>query len=112
MKKQTPEALVLAACRQVLQARGIAFWRINTGMAKFKNDAGKRRVVKFGALGFSDLIACINGFFVAIECKAPKTGVQSDNQKDFEAEVRRGGGRYWLIDDSRKLEEMLRSFGK
>lgn len=101
MKKQTPEALVLAACRQVLQARGVAFWRINTGATKTAD-----RFIRYGSVGFSDIVACIGGRFVAIECKAPK-GKQSEAQAAFQAEVERAGGSYWLVKSSEDLERLL-----
>lgn len=101
MKKTTPEARVLAACKQVLNTRGIAHWRINTGATKTAD-----RFIRYGSVGFSDIVACIRGRFVAIECKAPK-GRQSESQAAFQAEVERAGGSYWLVKSSDELERML-----
>lgn len=41
--------------------------------------------------GSADILACFEGFFVAVECKSA-TGVLSEQQKQFIENVRAGGG--------------------
>lgn len=41
--------------------------------------------------GNSDILACFEGFFVAVECKSA-TGVPSEQQKQFIEDVRAAGG--------------------
>lgn len=58
-----------------LRYRGYLVWRNNTGAAEYEKD-GKKRLVRFGQKGASDIF-CIDhknqGRFVAIEVKTPKT---------------------------------------
>jgi hypothetical protein len=44
------------------------------------------------AIGSADLIGCLNGRFVALEVKKPKTGRESDEQTAWLASVRRVKG--------------------
>ena len=53
---------------------------------------------KAGGLGpgSADLIVCHQGRFIALEVKKPKEK-QSDDQREWEAELRRAGGRYYVV---------------
>lgn len=53
--------------------------------------------------GISDLIAVRDGVVLFIEIKTPK-GRQSDDQKEFQANIEIHGGKYLLI---RSLDEMV-----
>jgi hypothetical protein len=73
----TPEALVKAKVRAILKAAGIYFFSPATwGM---------------GRAGVPDLICCVNGRFLAIECKAGK-GKTTALQEAEIANIRASGG--------------------
>ena len=74
-----------------LALRHIFHYRNNSGA--FKRDDG--HFYRFGATGSPDIVCVINGQYVGIEVKAPK-GKQSENQKAFQEELERAGGRYIL----------------
>ena len=46
--------------------------------------------------GMSDIVACVDGLFVALEIKIGKDR-QSDEQKNVEAEITRAGGHYYIV---------------
>ena len=71
---------------------GSIFWRNNTG--KMPNPKGGG-FISFGLVGSADILGCYRGRFVGIEVKTP-TGRQSDQQKKFEAAIKRAGGVYVL----------------
>lgn len=70
------------------------------------------RFIRFGQPGSPDILGCLKGRFVGIECKVGKDR-QSTVQKNFEAAISRNGGVYILarsIDDVRNrltLEGLL-----
>lgn len=60
---------------------------------------------KFMEPGIADIIACINGHFVAIEVKRPGAkNEQSEVQKVHERNVNKSGGTYLLVDS---LQEVI-----
>lgn len=93
---------VQKACLDYLAARGFFHYRNNTGAFK---DKGTGAWYRFGTVGSPDIIAVINGVYVAIECKGTK-GKQSDAQKDFEDRLIQAGGEYFLV---RSLDELINS---
>lgn len=108
MPKENP---VQYACLQLLTYAGIFHWRNNTGAFVVPASPGRaRRFVAYGAKGSPDIIAVWKGRFIGIECKAPGKK-QSDDQIEFEKNLTRAGGWYWLIDNSPQLEERLRAIG-
>lgn len=57
----------------------------------------KRNVFrKNNSRGIADIIACINGKYIAIEVKIGKDK-QSKYQIDFEAKIKSSGGKYWKV---------------
>lgn len=77
-------------------------WRQNTGVAK---NVSTGQVVRFGIPGQADITGMlVDGRRLEIEVKGPK-GVQSDEQKAFQAMVERFGGVYLLC---RSAEEAVR----
>ena len=70
MAKQTPEGRVKAAAKKLLEAHGAYFFMpVSNGM---------------GSHGIPDILACLNGRFIAIEAKAGKnkpTDLQTLNLK-------------------------------
>ena len=85
-----------------LDLKSIFHFRSNTGAIKFSRPDGKGRFVRFGVRGQADILCCIKGQFVAIECKA-EDGEQTLAQKEWQAGLERAGGFYIL---ARKLEDV------
>ena len=54
-----------------------------------------KRIPSSGTIGTSDIKACINGRFVAIEVKMKDS--QSDNQKSYQDKIEKAGGEYWIV---------------
>lgn len=104
----TPEGAVVKECLEYLKIRGIFAYRQNTGAAEFRARSGKRRFVRFGALGASDIIGIIpGGRFIAVECKAGK-GKLSDLQKDYLKTVTDNGGLAIVAKSYVDIEKALR----
>ena len=78
-------------------------WPIETGGRDRKN----RRVVR-GQTGAPDLFMIYRGMPVAIEVKKPKTGVQSEKQKEFQANMEAAGGTYKIVHSVEEALEMLK----
>jgi len=70
---------------------GCYAWRNNTGTAVIRG-----RFVKFGDLGSADIIACVCGRFIAIECKVGR-GKQSEPQQRWQAKIETAGGYYFVV---------------
>ena len=65
--------------------------RVNSGFRVLEDAQGKQRVFRGAEKGTSDIIACIGGRYVAIECKIePNKPTQA--QLDFLERVRSSGG--------------------
>jgi hypothetical protein len=58
------------------------------------------------AKGIADLLVMHNGISFFIECKAPN-GKQSDDQKKFEAAIRKRGIRYYLVRDVSEVDAIM-----
>ena len=84
-----------------LKVHRIFHFRLNTGAFKAAYN-GKQRLVRFGTLGAPDIVAIINGRFVAIEVKGPE-GFQSQHQVEFQHECEKAGGVYVL---ARSVEDV------
>jgi hypothetical protein len=92
VKKQSPEKAVLKECLEYLQLRDIYAYRQNTGAAEYTDKTGKKRMVKYGKPGASDIVGVMpGGRFIAVECKAP-TGRLSELQEEFLKDIERMGG--------------------
>ncbi|GHT66443.1 hypothetical protein FACS1894110_10160 [Spirochaetia bacterium] len=103
------EAPVLAACKQYLDLRGIAWIRINGAGIKIPLGGGRYRWFRSYTCGnkkngVADLIAVKDGLFYAIECKSG-SGKQSDDQKEFQEYVEKSGGIYIIARDIQALKE-------
>ena len=93
--------------------------RINSGATSQKaTETTARRFIRFAtwqaigylkrAAGVSDILACVDGRFVAIECKAPgKLDNLSDHQRDFLAAVTIAGGLVIVADSLEIVMEAL-----
>lgn len=86
------ESNIVKACIECLQWHGFIVLRNNSGFLILQDGNNKKRAVKLGLKGSSDIIACSpNGRFVAIECKT-KNGKLTEDQKRFLDEVQKKGG--------------------
>ncbi len=89
---------LVASVLLTLAPHGIA-WANNTGA--LKDQTG--RLVRYGLVGSPDILACIKGRMVGIECKVGRDW-QRHPQKQFAAALERAQGVYILarsVDDVR-----------
>lgn len=81
------------------------FFRVNN-IPAFNRIAGggftMRRLPKYTPRGLPDIIVIQGGTFVGLEVKTP-VGKQSPEQKEFEANVKKHGGRYHVV---RSIEDV------
>lgn len=88
----TKEKSVLNSCIQYLTLKGYVVIRNNTGAFAAEGANGKRRLIRFGQVGSSDIIACSkDGRFIAIECKSA-TGKLTSHQSDFLRKINNNNG--------------------
>ena len=80
----TPEAKVKAKVVKQLQALGAYYFSPVTG--------------GYGRSGVPDIVACINGRFVGIECKAGKGVTTALQDKNLEA-IRQNGGKSFVLNE-------------
>lgn len=117
-KIKTPESGVLRACLDLLAAERVWHRRINTGAVMSGN-----RFLRFMKKGDADILASVKiwtdseqtgapvalrvAHFLWIECKSD-TGRQSEDQINFECEVRAQGHRYLVVRDAADLRQWLK----
>jgi hypothetical protein len=91
-----------------LSAAGALAWKNNTGVLRDVNN----RPVRYGCVGSPDVLACVKGRFVGVECKVGKDR-QRTEQKAFAAATDRAQGLYILarsvddVTDTLRLEGLL-----
>lgn len=73
----TPEAKTKAACKKILDAEGVYYFMPFGG--------------GYGRAGIPDIIACVNGHFLAIECKAGKGKTTALQDRELQRIVDAGG---------------------
>jgi hypothetical protein len=91
----TPEGRVKASIKKLLQKRGAWYYMpIQNGM---------------GVTGIPDFIACIDGRFVGIECKAPgkESNVTPNQQRQLDS-IQAAQGYSVVVSDVGQLECWLR----
>ena len=105
------ESELLTYCLRLLSAFSIFAWR-NNNMGVRRERNGKAFYTFNGTRGVADIIAVHpkNGKIICIECKAEgKLKNKSPEQKDFQEQIEKSGGYYFLIDSYdmliKKLEE-------
>jgi len=81
----TPESKVKAKCVAQLKEMGAVYFYPVTG--------------GYGTSGVSDIVACYEGLYIAIECKAGKNKL-SELQKMFLEKVSAAGGLALMINES------------
>lgn len=90
---------------EYLSIRGRCFFRLNNIPAFNRNEGGgitMRRLPKYTPKGLPDIVVVAGGLFYALEVKKPKT-YQSPEQKEFEALVKKHGGKYFVV---RSIEDV------
>ncbi len=86
----TEQDLVNSIIEYIALLGGVAT-RINSGIIPIDGDDGRRRVVRGAPIGTADIIACIHGRYVAIECKV-RPNKPTVYQLDFLSSVARADG--------------------
>ena len=103
------EASVLQGCLNVLGLYEVPAWRNNTG-AFAGVYQGRRRFVRFGLQGSSDILGIVPfggcGRMLAVECKNGR-GKLGDSQRAFLRNVQAAGGVAVVVRDPRRLIEVL-----
>ena len=94
----TPEAKVKAKVVKQLKELGAYYFSPVTG--------------GYGRSGVPDIVACINGRFVGIECKAGKGVTTALQDKNLEA-IRQSGGKAFVLNEENvdSLTTLLRIMG-
>ncbi len=83
---QTPESKVKAAVKKILDAHGVYH---------FSPAANG-----YGRVGVPDIICCVNGYFLALECKAGKGKTTALQDRELVAITKAGGLSVVINEDS------------
>lgn len=89
IRKKTPEGMLKASIRQLLDVCGIFHWNVFTG--------------PMGHKGVSDILCCHNGRLIAIETKVPGKYPNPD-QREFIRRINESGGLAFV---ARSLEDVI-----
>lgn len=99
--KAPTETTLVKACLAYLALAKVPAWRNNSGATAYQNAAGRKRLVRFGHVGSSDILGVLpllrsdgnerRGVFLAVECKKPG-GKLTPAQAQFLDAVRAAGG--------------------
>lgn len=93
----TPEAKIKAKVKALLDKYNIYHFMPATG--------------GYGRSGIPDIIACLNGRFLAIECKAGKNKLTALQERELDRIEDSGGIAYWVNDTHlESLEGAIRAF--
>ena len=113
--KDIKESVVSKACRKILRANRIPHWRNNVLTGLFRGFKEKvLRAVQTGTKGMGDISFVMtdgSGRTAYLETKRPVGGVQSQDQKDFEAMCIKWGIPYYMVSSVNDLEEILEIYG-
>lgn len=101
------------AILEILAIKGILAWRNQKGIIPIRRGrviVGQRKSDKW-TNGMPDILAIHRGVFIGIEVKT-EDGVQSDDQKRWQASIEQAGGLYILAVSWNDVEKsMTRHFG-
>jgi hypothetical protein len=86
----TPEGRIKSKLDKVLKAEGVWFYSPQAG--------------PFGVSGIPDRVACVNGHFVGIECKADKTKKPTALQMKCMRDIEAAGGKCFVAYDDKTIE--------
>jgi hypothetical protein len=111
------ESDVQKVCLQYLKAADYYIWRNNTRVVNMIGAGGRYRPISFGFKGSADIIGVTpTGRFLAVECKRPlgprgghNGSKQSDDQIEFEKEVKKRNGIYLMV---RSLDDLIAGLEK
>ena len=94
---QTPEGKVKAAVKRILNAHDVYYFPPATG--------------GYGRSGVPDIVCCVNGHFLAIECKAGNGKTTVLQERELQA-IRDAGGMAIVVNEVNidYLSEVLRGF--
>lgn len=108
--KEDLEGEVLKECLDTLRGIGLTAWRANRGSMIIPGKDGKRdRFICFGVDGQADITGLLpNGRRFEIECKRRHGGVQTDDQRDFQAVIEASNGVYILVHSAGEMIDKLR----
>ena len=98
MAKQTPEGRVKAAAKKLLEAHGAYFFMpVSNGM---------------GSHGIPDILACLNGRFIAIEAKAGKNKPTALQEQNI-LRIRHAGGVALVVnEDLTELKMIVENYSR
>lgn len=93
MSRTTNTNALTTACLEMLRASGCVAWRNNTGAMPVGGANGRRRFVRFGALGSGDIFAIIPplGQFASIEIKTGRDDLR-ESQGAWMEQIENAGG--------------------
>ncbi len=94
------EKTIQNAVEQYLTLKKVFYWKNNSGALPTASGG----FIRFGAVGSPDICVVKDGQFIGLEIKIPK-GKQSDNQKIFQGNLQKAGGKYYII---RSVDEMMK----
>lgn len=90
------ETSLVNAALTFLRTQGAWAARMNTGAASFGAPGQRRRFVRFGTPGLSDIVALYHGAAFFIECKRSPNR-PTEQQETFLREVEAHGAVAWVI---------------
>lgn len=85
--------------------------QVENEIKRYLDDIGAYHIKTLGGsvpAGTPDILACVNGVFVAIEVKKPKGGVVSALQKSKLKKIRKAGGVGMVSKSVEEVKEVLR----
>lgn len=85
--------------------------QVENEIKRYLDDIGAYHIKTLGGsvpAGTPDILACVNGVFVAIEVKKPKGGVVSALQKSKLKKIRKAGGVSMVANSLDEVMDVLR----
>lgn len=112
MNKLPPisEHLIMNTIIDLLRYNNYLVWRNNVGARPWTDKYGRKKFIRFGKPGFSDIFAIQpkTGIFIALECKRPETRKDvTPAQQDFINQVNDKGGIAAVVCSSQEAATVL-----
>jgi hypothetical protein len=106
-KSESPIQTYVLQRLELLERQGKCYYfRNNSFTGRVMRHNGTQGYIKNSKRGMPDVVACIKGLFIGIECKA-KGNYQSPDQKAAERMIEGVGGQYWLVRTPDEFEQYL-----
>lgn len=102
LEKEAQKAIL-----QYLELRRVFHWRNNTGAMVLGEGTASRRFMKFGTTGSPDIFILKDGVLVGLEVKSD-TGKQSEAQIEFQKNMEKNGGKYYVVRAVDEVVELLK----